>query len=121
MADHAAKTTKGTFALPSGFYDAAKWVALIGLPALSTAYFTLGGLWGFPNVEQVVGTIAAIDVFLGAVLGISKASYDNSPKAVDGSVTVVPGDDNPIQNLSFDKTDTQLSNKGTITLKVDSQ
>jgi hypothetical protein len=120
MADHA-KTTKGNLALPEKFYDAAKWVALIGLPAASAAYFGFGQLWHLPHIEEVVGSIAVLDTFLGSVLGISRASYANSAKAIDGSVTVLPGDDDPIQNLSFAKTDTELANKGTITLKVDSQ
>ena len=57
-------------------YDILKWIALILLPALGTLYFALAGIWGFPYAEQVVGTITAIDTFLGVILGISKASYN---------------------------------------------
>lgn len=120
MADHAQKTA-GSLALPSNLYDVGKNATLIWIPAASAAYFGLGQIWHFPNIEEVVGSAAVLTTFLGTVLGISKLSYKNSPKAIDGSVTVVPGDDNPIQNLSFDKTDSQLANKGVITLKVDSQ
>lgn len=56
-------------------YDVLKWVALILLPALGTLYFALAGIWGFPYAEQVVGTITAIDTFLGVLLGISNNSY----------------------------------------------
>ena len=56
-------------------YDVLKWVAQYLLPAIGTLYFALSTIWGFPYGEQVVGTITAIDAFLGAILGISSASY----------------------------------------------
>lgn len=57
-------------------YDVMKWVAQIVLPAIGTLYFALAGIWGFPYGEQVVGTITAVDAFLGALLGISSAQYN---------------------------------------------
>lgn len=56
-------------------YDILKWVAQILLPALGTLYFALAGIWGFPYGEQIVGTITAIDTFLGVILGISSSQY----------------------------------------------
>ena len=56
-------------------YDILKWIALYLLPALGTLYFALSGIWGFPYGEQIVGTLTAIDTFIGAVLGISNANY----------------------------------------------
>lgn len=56
-------------------YDILKEIAQIYLPALATLYFTLASIWGFPYAEQIVGTISAIDVFLGAVLKISTINY----------------------------------------------
>lgn len=56
-------------------YDILKWVALIVLPAIGTLYFALAGIWGFPYGEQIVGTITAIETFLGAVLQISNSNY----------------------------------------------
>lgn len=58
-------------------YDVLKWIALYLLPALGTLYFALSGIWGFPYGEEVVGTITAVDTFLGVILGISSASYNN--------------------------------------------
>lgn len=63
-------------------YDFLKEIAQIYLPALATLYFTLSSIWGFPYTEQIVGTISAIDVFLGAVLKISTIQYN---KGVDGN------------------------------------
>lgn len=56
-------------------YDILKYIAQIVLPALGTLYFALSTIWGLPYGEQVVGTITAIDAFLGALLGISTAQY----------------------------------------------
>ena len=56
-------------------YDILKYIALIVLPAIGTLYFALAGIWGFPYGEQIVGTITAIDAFLGAVLRISTNRY----------------------------------------------
>ena len=59
-------------------YDALKWVALILIPALATLYFALSGIWGLPYGEQIVGTLTAIDTFLGALLGISTLNYNKN-------------------------------------------
>lgn len=56
-------------------YDILKWVVMIVLPAISTLYFALSSIWGFPYAEEVVGTIAAVTTFLGAILGISNVQY----------------------------------------------
>lgn len=61
-------------------YDILKWVAQLALPAIGTLYFALAGIWGFPYGEQVVGTITAVDTFLGVVLGISTAQYNKEAK-----------------------------------------
>ena len=62
-------------------YNVLKWIAMLLLPALGTLYFALAGIWGLPYGEQIVGTITAIDTFLGVVLGISTVQYN---KRVDG-------------------------------------
>ena len=57
-------------------YDVLKWVALILLPAMGALYFGLAGIWNFPYGEQIVGTITAVDTFLGVILGISTVQYN---------------------------------------------
>ena len=64
--------------LSNRVYDILKWIALYLLPALGTLYFALAGIWNFPLGEQVLGTIAAIDTFLGVLLGISSAQYNQA-------------------------------------------
>lgn len=56
-------------------YDVLKWIALVGLPAITTLYLTLATIWGFPYAEAIGATMGAVDVFLGAILGISSISY----------------------------------------------
>ena len=56
-------------------YDVLKWIAMYLLPALGTLYFALAGIWKFPYGEEIVGTITALDTFLGVLLGISTAQY----------------------------------------------
>ena len=57
-------------------YDILKFVAQILLPALATLYFALAKIWGFPYATEIVGTISAVDAFLGALLGISTMQYN---------------------------------------------
>ena len=59
-------------------YNVLKWIVTIVLPAVSAAYFALAQVWGWPNAEQVVGTLAIITTFLGALLGVSTNSYNKS-------------------------------------------
>ena len=64
-------------------YDLLKWVAQYLLPASGTLYFALAGSWGFPYGEEVVGTITAVDAFLGVLLGISTAQYNKTKDVSD--------------------------------------
>ena len=62
-------------------YDVMKYIALILLPALGTLYFALAKIWGFPYAAEIVGTISAVDAFLGALLQISTAKYNAEQNA----------------------------------------
>lgn len=57
-------------------YDVLKWIAMYLLPGLGTLYFALASIWGLPYGEEIVGTITAVDAFLGVLLGISTAQYN---------------------------------------------
>lgn len=61
--------------MPNKVYDILKWVALVFLPALSTLTFVVSGIWDLTCGEQIVGTIAAVETFLGVNLGISNMQY----------------------------------------------
>ena len=57
-------------------YDILKYIAQIVLPALGALYFALAKIWGFPYGTEIVGTISAVDAFLGALLKISTDQYN---------------------------------------------
>lgn len=103
-------------------YDTLKWIAQILLPALGALYFALSDLWNLPKVTEVVGTIAAVDTFLGVLLGITAAGYKktNDPHAGFLQQTGVdPHTGMPDLGLTLTKTPTELLGKKTITLHVD--
>jgi len=64
--------------LNNRLYDVLKYIAQIVLPAIATLYFALSQIWGLPYGEEIVGTITAVDCFLGALLGISNVQYKKS-------------------------------------------
>ena len=64
-------------------YDILKYIAQIVLPALGTLYFALSKIWSFPYGPEIVGTISAIDAFLGALLKISTDQYNQETQPPD--------------------------------------
>lgn len=68
--------TEKVMMMSNKVYDVLKWITMYLIPALGTLYFALAGIWGFPYGEQIVGTLTAIDTFLGVILGISSAKYN---------------------------------------------
>jgi len=64
--------------LSDNVYNILKWVVMIVIPALTTAYVGLAAIWGFPYAEEVAKTSAVICTLLGALLGISTAEYNRS-------------------------------------------
>jgi hypothetical protein len=61
--------------MSSKTYDSLKWIAQILLPALGAFYFAVAKIWGLPYSNEIVGTLTAVDAFLGALLGISTIQY----------------------------------------------
>lgn len=59
-------------------YDILKWIAQYVLPALGTLYFAVATVWNLPYASEVVGTITAVDTFLGVILGISSSQYNKT-------------------------------------------
>lgn len=64
--------------LPDKIYDILKWVTMIVLPALATAYVGLSAIWGWPYADEIAKTTAVICTLLGALLGISTAQYNKT-------------------------------------------
>ena len=56
-------------------YDRLKWFALNFIPAFEVLILTLGRIWGLPYYAEIGATVAAVGVFLAAVLGLSSKNY----------------------------------------------
>jgi Putative phage holin Dp-1 len=72
-------------------YAIVKWAVVIVLPAIGTLYFAIASIWGLPSAEQVMGTILALQAFLGVILGISSKSYNASEARYSGDMTMSKG------------------------------
>ena len=57
-------------------YDILKYIAQIVIPAIGVLWFTVAQIWCLPYGQEILGTITAIDCFLGAILGISTVRYN---------------------------------------------
>ena len=82
-------------------YDILKFIAQIVLPAVSTLYFSLSETWDLPYGLQVVGTITAIDLFLGVILGFSSHQYYKTGANFDGELKMV-SDEEGREKVVFD-------------------
>jgi len=98
-------------------YDVLKFIAQVGLPAAGTLYFTLAGLWHLPSAQEVVGSVVAVDTFLGVVLHLSTQAYNNSSDKYDGALTMTPNDDGTAIGLKGIDLE-GIASKSEITLKV---
>ena len=67
--------------LNDNVYTWLKWICMICLPALATAYVGLSAIWGWPYADEVAKTTTVICTLLGALLGISTAQYNKDIKS----------------------------------------
>lgn len=106
--------------LSDGVYNLLKNVALIYLPAVGTLYFALAGIWHLPSPNEVVGSITAVDTFLGVVLGLSTASYNKSDAKYAGVLNVVdPGEGlDQMLTVGLDKHVEEIRNMPEVTFRV---
>lgn len=91
-------------------YDTLKWIAQILLPGLGTLYFALSSIWGLPYCEQVVGTLSAVTVFIGMMLGLSAAKYPG-----DGTIKMQGATYKTKLSIPVD----ELTEKKNVVLKVE--
>lgn len=79
--------------LTNKFYDVLKFVAQVFLPALGTLYVALASWWHLPSPEAVVGTVIAVDAFLGVLLHLSTTTYKASDTKYAGTFSLEPHPD----------------------------
>lgn len=99
-------------------YDAVKKFAQVVLPAVGTLYFTVAQIWGLGHAEEVVGTIVAVDTFLGVALHLSSTAYNNSDAKYDGTVEVTETADKKTFNLILNGDPHDIDEKKDLTFKV---
>lgn len=98
-------------------YDKLKWVAQFLLPGIGTLWFTISSIWGLPYGEQVLGTITAVDLFLGGLLGLSSKNYNG-----DGVMIVdTSNPEKDIYRMELNDPLEDLANKDSVTFKVNTQ
>ena len=106
--------------LSSDAYDIIKVITQYWLPAAGTLYFTLAQIWDLPYAEQVVGTITALVLFLGILLGYSKHYYDLSAERYDGNLVVdTSNPEKDTYKFDFKTPLEDIEGKKEITLKID--
>lgn len=106
--------------LSNKVYDILKVIAQVVLPALVTFYVTLGDIWGFPYVVPISASLAAFNVFLGVLLGISTAQYKKSDAYTDGTLKIDTSDPNTDRALMVAKTPfEEMKTKSVVTFKVE--
>lgn len=64
-------------------YDILKWITIIFIPAVSALLSVVLSVWGILPAETITAittTLAAVETFLGALIGISTANYNKQKK-----------------------------------------
>lgn len=61
--------------LPDSVYTVMKWLVLVCLPALTTAYVGLDSVFNWGYGDTVAKVSAIVCTLLGALIGISTADY----------------------------------------------
>lgn len=120
MADH--RGNKGLM-LGNRLYDILLQISTLGLPGLGAFYFALAGYWNLPHSEAVVGSCAAAGVFLGVILKMSRAAYnntDNPDGRYDGDALIgITDPDRPNTFLAaINKHPGQFADQDEVRLKV---
>lgn len=65
--------------LPDSVYIVLKWLVLVCIPALTTAYVGLDSVFGWGYGDTVAKVSAIVCTLLGALIGISTAEYNKRP------------------------------------------
>jgi hypothetical protein len=113
---------KPTPMLSNSAYNVVKKSATIVFPALSALYIAVAQIWNFDHVDQVVGTLAALNTFLGVVIQLSKKSYYASSAPYVGEIKVESSDDGKrkVFSLVVDGDPEELENMTSANFKINS-
>lgn len=69
--------------LPDKVYTVLKWLVLVCIPALTTAYVGLDAVFGWGYADTVAKVSAIVCTLIGSLIGISTAEYNRSQMKKD--------------------------------------
>jgi len=113
---HALKTP----ILGDNAYNALKKSTTVILPAVGALYFALAQLWHLPKPEEVIGTVAAVNTFLGVVLHASTSSYNKSDTKYAGVIQVEETPEKKVFSINLNGEPEDLEKRNEVTFKVNS-
>jgi hypothetical protein len=100
-------------------YNKLKHSTTVVLPAAGALYFALAQIWHLPKAEEVVGSLAALNTFLGVVLGVSTRSYNRSDIKYAGIIEVEETPDAKSLNIILNEASPPLEKQPEVTFRVD--
>ena len=100
-------------------YDTLNSMVRYILPALGTLYFALSGIWGFPYAEEVIGTIVALEAFLGVLIFLARRGWKTSEGDYDGDLLIDAMEEgNDLLSVALNRPIESVRTKDQINLKV---
>lgn len=99
-------------------YNFIKFLTVIVLPAFGTLYFALAQIWNLPAGEEILGTLMAIQIFIGAVMGISTRQYEASGAKYTGEINVEETPEKTLFSLDLKGAPEDLKTQDEATFKV---
>lgn len=99
-------------------YDAIKFTTIVVLPAFGTLYFTLATIWDLPAGKQILGTLLAVEAFIGVIIGISSKQYQESGAKYVGEINVIDTPEKTKFSLDYDGDPQELKDKKEAIFKV---
>ena len=80
--------------LSNKVYDVLKIISILIIPII-TFVTALGDIWGLPYQVQILKTLTAIEVFVGALLKISSDNYheEHKPESYGAEPALEPDED----------------------------
>lgn len=100
-------------------YNTIKWLVQTVLPLSGSLYFGLAQTWDLPASEQVVGTLALLATFFGAILGISSKRYNASGLAHDGEMIIKEdADGKKTFTLSINEDPELMTDKTSVSFRI---
>lgn len=99
-------------------YHFVKWTTAIALPAFVTFLLSLDVIWGFGISDKLIATFSALNVLLGAILGVSTRQYNKTATEYDGVLYTVGEGENK-QALLYSKGLDDIAGKSELRFKLE--